>query len=70
MDVSKQVKDLVLMVEHNQQKSQRLTATKLVEVWKSRGGAGSRPTQVSAATDMTVEQCDRVLVTAVLEGRL
>ena len=66
--MSSHIKDLVLIVQHNQEKEQRLTAAKLVEIWRSKCRGGNRPLQVSPAYDMSIELCERILVTALLEG--
>ena len=70
-DVSHHAKSLVLIIEHNLAKQQRLTAAKLVDIWRGQqGGSGSsRPRHVSSA-NMPTQQCERVVVTALLQGAL
>ena len=69
-DVSQHAKNLVLIIEHNQAKDQRLTAAKLVDIWRGQQSSGSsRPSHVSPAK-MSVEQCERIVVTSLLQGVL
>lgn len=67
-DVSHYCKDLVLIVEHHQAIQQRVTAAKVVDIWRGQGGS-SRPSHLPSIS-MPAEQCERVLVSAILQGVL
>ena len=62
------MKDLVLIVQHNQEREQRLTGAKLVDIWRTRSPGVSRPGNVSSAYHLNTEFCERILVTALLKG--
>ena len=70
IDVSKHVKDLVLIIEHNQARQQRLTPAKLVDIWRSQTTNSSSKPRHIPSPKMAVEQCERVIVTALLQGVL
>ena len=65
LDVSHYCKDLVLIVEHHQAVQQRLTAAKVVDIWRGLGGS-SRPGHLPTVS-IPAEQCERVVVSAVLQ---
>ena len=68
--MSKHVKDLVLIIEHNQARQQRLTPAKLVDIWRSQTTNSSSKPRHIPSPKMAVEQCERVVVTALLQGVL
>ena len=68
VDVSEHAKSLMLIVEHNQAKQQRVTAAKLVDILRSQGSS-SRPRNLPSV-GMPVQQCERILVAALLQGVL
>lgn len=68
--MSKHVKDLVLIIEHNQARQQRLTPAKLVDIWRSQTTNSSSKPRHIPSPKMAVEQCERVIVTALLQGVL
>ena len=68
VDVSEHTKSLMLIMEHNQAKQQRVTAAKLVDIWRSQGSS-SRPHNLPSV-GMPVQQCERILVAALLQGVL
>lgn len=67
-DISHYCKDLVLIVEHQQAMQQRVTGAKLVDIWRGQGGS-SRPSHLPSVS-MSAEQCERMLVSALLQGVL
>ena len=64
-DISVQCKDLVIIVEHHKALEQRVTATKLVDVWRGQGSS-TRSSHLPHCTT-SADQCERVLVTAILQ---
>ena len=68
VDVSEHAKSLMLIMEHSQAKQQRVTAAKLVDIWRSQGSS-SRPRNLPSV-GMPVQQCERILVAALLQGVL
>ena len=68
VDVSEHAKSLMLIVEHNQAKQQRVTAAKLVDILRSQGSS-SRPCNLPSV-GMPVQQCERILVAVLLQGVL
>ena len=67
INISQHAKDLVLILDHNHTKQQRITAAKLIDIWRSKKQNSGRPVGVATA-DMTIELCERILVTTLLEG--
>ena len=65
VDISIQCKDLVTLVEHYKALQQRVTVAKLVDVWRGQGSS-TRSSHLPHST-MSTDQCERVLVTAILQ---
>ena len=65
VDISQHCKHLVLILEHNQALQRKLTAAKLVDVWRGRNELTKR--YDIPPVDMSVEECEKVVVFALLQ---
>ena len=68
-DVTNYCKDLLRILEQASSLSERVTANKLVDAWCGKGQSSLRVRDLKAP-DLSREDCERVVVNALLEGVL